>query len=154
MKGIIFIFLRLSSLEIVIDSVRIKNKQHYNLLEMTCYLRWHVTWDDMLLEMTCILVGVFLPFYSFLCTIVDMDFLGGCRGRYSMIYNPPIKSVPITTRVVISNLAHCEVYSIQLYVIKFVSDLWQVGGFLQVFLFPTPIKLTATIQLKCSWKCR
>ena len=32
--------------------------------------------------------------------------------------------------------------------IKFVSDLWQVGGFLQVFLFPSPIKLTATIKLK------
>jgi hypothetical protein len=31
---------------------------------------------------------------------------------------------------------------IQHYVIKFVSDLQQVGGFLQ---FPPPIKLTATI---------
>jgi hypothetical protein len=30
-------------------------------------------------------------------------------------------------------------------VIKFVSDLWQVGGFLQVIWFPPPIKLTATI---------
>jgi len=32
--------------------------------------------------------------------------------------------------------------AIQHYVIKFVSDLWQVGGFLR---FPSPIKLTATI---------
>jgi hypothetical protein len=31
------------------------------------------------------------------------------------------------------------------YVIKFVSDLRQVGGFLWVLLFPSPIKLTATI---------
>jgi hypothetical protein len=38
-----------------------------------------------------------------------------------------------------------EVYSIKRYVIKFVSDLRQVGGFLR---FPTPIKLTATIYLK------
>ena len=38
-----------------------------------------------------------------------------------------------------------EVYSIQHYVIKFVSDLRQVGGFLWVLRFPTPIKLTATI---------
>jgi len=30
-------------------------------------------------------------------------------------------------------------------VIKFFSDLRQVGGFLQVLWFPTPIKLTATI---------
>ena len=28
-----------------------------------------------------------------------------------------------------SNLIHNEVYSIQQYVIKFVSDLWQVSGF-------------------------
>jgi hypothetical protein len=44
-----------------------------------------------------------------------------------------------------SNPVHGEVYSIQHYVIKFVSDLWQVGGFLQVLRFPPPIKLTATI---------
>jgi hypothetical protein len=36
--------------------------------------------------------------------------------------------------------AHCEVYSIQHYVIKFVSDLRQVGGFLRVHRFPPPIK--------------
>ena len=35
-----------------------------------------------------------------------------------------------------SNTAHGEMYSIQLYVIKFVSDLLKVGGFLQVFWFP------------------
>jgi len=38
-----------------------------------------------------------------------------------------------------------EVYSIQHYVIKFVSDLRQVCGFLRVLRFPPPIKLTATI---------
>ena len=32
--------------------------------------------------------------------------------------------------------------------IKFVSDLWQVCGFLRVLRFPPPIKLTATILLK------
>jgi hypothetical protein len=36
-------------------------------------------------------------------------------------------------------------YSIQHYVIKFVNDLRQVGGFLPVLRFPPPIKLTATI---------
>jgi hypothetical protein len=30
--------------------------------------------------------------------------------------------------------------------IKFVSDLWQVGGFLRVLLFPQPIKLTTTLS--------
>ena len=57
----------------------------------------------------------------------------------------PVQSVPITTKVESLNLAHGEVYVIQHYVIKFVSDLRQVGGFLQVLRFPPPIKLTATI---------
>jgi len=35
----------------------------------------------------------------------------------------PVQSVPITTKVVSSNLVHGEVYLIQHYVIKFVSDL-------------------------------
>jgi hypothetical protein len=39
-----------------------------------------------------------------------------------------MQSVPIITKVVSSNPAHGEVYSIQHYVIKFVSDLQQVGG--------------------------
>jgi hypothetical protein len=56
--------------------------------------------------------------------------------------------VPIITNIVNSNPAHGEVYSIQYYVIKFVSDLRQVDGFLRVFQFPPPIKLTATIYLK------
>ena len=34
-----------------------------------------------------------------------------------------------------------EVYAIQHYVIKFVKDLRQVGGFLRVPQFPPPIKL-------------
>ena len=34
----------------------------------------------------------------------------------------------------------CEVYSIQQYVIKFVGDLRQIGGFLRVLMFPPPKK--------------
>jgi hypothetical protein len=37
--------------------------------------------------------------------------------------------------VVSSNPAHGEVYSIQHYIIKFVSELQQVGGFLWVLRF-------------------
>ena len=40
---------------------------------------------------------------------------------------------------------HDEVYSIQHYVIEFVSDLWQFSVFLWVLRFPPPIKLTAKI---------
>jgi hypothetical protein len=43
-----------------------------------------------------------------------------------------MQSMPITRKVVNSNPAHGEVYSIQHYVIKFVSDLRQVGGFLRL----------------------
>ena len=41
-----------------------------------------------------------------------------------------------------------QVYLIQHYVIKFVSDLWQVNGFLRVLQFPPPIKLNITIELQ------
>jgi hypothetical protein len=36
----------------------------------------------------------------------------------------PVQSVHITTIVVSLNIAHADVYSIQYYVIIFVSDLW------------------------------
>ena len=54
-----------------------------------------------------------------------------------------MQSVPITTTVVSLTSAHGEMYSIKHYVIKFVSDLQQVSGFLR---FPPPIKLTTTFQ--------
>ena len=56
-----------------------------------------------------------------------------------------MSSVPISTNVVSSNPAHGEVYSMQHYVKRFVIDMRQVCGFLQVLRFPPPIKLTATI---------
>ena len=56
----------------------------------------------------------------------------------------PMQSVPITTNIVSSNPTLGEVYSIQHYLIKFVSDLRQVGDFPRVVRFPPPIKLTAT----------
>jgi hypothetical protein len=54
------------------------------------------------------------------------------------------QSVPITTKVVNSNPTHGEVYLIQHYVIKFVSDLRKVSGFLR---FIPPIKLTTMIDI-------
>ena len=48
-------------------------------------------------------------------------------------------------KVVSLNAAQVKVYSIQHYVIKFVSDLRQVGGFVRVFRFPPATKLTAMI---------
>jgi hypothetical protein len=59
----------------------------------------------------------------------------GRRGRDRMVvgFSTTVQSVPITTNVVSSNPVHGRVYSIQHYVIKFVNDLRQVGGFIQVF---------------------
>jgi hypothetical protein len=54
-----------------------------------------------------------------------------------------MQPVPVITKVV--SLNHGEMYLIQHYVIKFVSDLSQVGGFLRALRFPPPIKLTVTI---------
>ena len=63
-----------------------------------------------------------------------------------------MQSVSITTNVVSSNPVHGEVYSIQHYVVNFVSDLRQVGGFLWVLRFPPLNKtpLTKPNQLQCS----
>ena len=47
-----------------------------------------------------------------------------------------VQSVPITTKAMSSKSVHGEVYSMQHYVIKFVSDLRQVGGYLRVLRFP------------------
>jgi hypothetical protein len=46
------------------------------------------------------------------------------------------------TKVVSSNSANGEVYSMERYVIKFVSDLRQIGGFPRL---PPPKHLTATL---------
>jgi len=49
------------------------------------------------------------------------------------------------TKVMSSNPVNGEVYSIQHYMIKNVSDLREVGGSLRLLRFPPPIKLTVTI---------
>jgi hypothetical protein len=76
--------------------------------------------------------------------ILDISKCRGRRGRDRMV-------VGFTTTYAISAYHHrcCEFESqsgrgVQ-HVIKFVSDLRQVGGFLQVHWIPPPITLTATI---------
>ena len=56
-----------------------------------------------------------------------------------------ITAYDIITKVVSLNPVHGEVHLIQLYVIKFVSDLRQIDGFLRVLQFPPQIKLIGTI---------
>ena len=59
--------------------------------------------------------------------------------RFTITYEISAWSV---TKVLSSNSANGEVHSMERYVIKFVSDLRQIGGFPR---FPPPNKLTATI---------
>jgi hypothetical protein len=54
----------------------------------------------------------------------------GRRGRDRMV-----QSVTITTKIVSSNSSHGDAYSLQLYMIKFVSDLRQFCGFIWVHLY-------------------
>jgi len=64
----------------------------------------------------------------FLFTFILNCHLRGHRGRDGII-QLLMQSLPITTNFVSSNPAHGEVYSIHQYVIKFVSNLWQVSDF-------------------------
>ena len=56
---------------------------------------------------------------------------GSC-GHDHIEIQLPVHSVPITTHVMRLNPDHGKVYLIKHNVIKFVSDLQQVGGFLRV----------------------
>ena len=49
----------------------------------------------------------------------------GCRDRMVVGFTITVQSVPITTKVMSLNHVQGEVYSIQHYEIKFVSDLRQ-----------------------------
>jgi hypothetical protein len=60
-----------------------------------------------------------------------------------------VQSVPISTKVASLNPAHGEMYLIPQYVIKFVSDFQQVGGFLRVIRFPPSIH-----QAKKKFNCK
>jgi hypothetical protein len=91
-------------------------------------IRLQQTYMEILIVISSMLKYLLLIFYH--CVRHDLDL------------QLPVQSVPIITKVVSSNHAHGEVYSIQHYVIKFASDLRQVSGFLW---FSPPIKLTATI---------
>ena len=61
----------------------------------------------------------------------------------------PLQSVHITTKVVISNSVHGEVYSMHHYMIKFVSDLHDVTEILLKVALNT-INLTLTQLISCN----
>jgi hypothetical protein len=74
------------------------------------------------------------------------ELFSGITPVSQQISSISVQSVPIITKVMSSSLVHGDVYSIHncvIILIKFVSDLRQVAGFLLLLRFPPPIKLTA-----------
>ena len=88
--------------------------------------------------LVCVWVGVVVCVGGCWCVVVVMIV------RY-LDLQLPMQSVSIINKDVISIPAHGEMYSIQQYVIKFVSDLPQDGCFLLVLRFTPEIKLNTTI---------
>jgi hypothetical protein len=73
----------------------------------------------------------------------------GSHGSDRMVHLP-VQPAPFSTNYVSSNPAHhAEVYSTQQYVIKFVSDLWQVYGFSVYSGFLHKYNWTCDIAIAC-----
>ena len=68
-------------------------------------------------------------------------------SHHRWIYNYLCNQWLSTLKVVSSNPAHVELYAIQHYMIKFVSDLQQVGGFLYTTLYDKVCQWFATSRL-------
>ena len=78
-------------------------------------IRWDVLWDCVVL-----LSGINISHANSEAVMVVILWL--------LDLPQPMQSVPITSKVVSSNSSHNKVFSIQHYLIKFVSDLRQGGG--------------------------
>jgi hypothetical protein len=93
-------------------------------------------------------------YWTFMFSLVSIKFKASSWSWsygswiYNYLCNQCLSPPKLWVRIALMTI-HDDVYSIQHYVIKFVSDLWQVCGFLWVLRFPPPIKLTDTIY--CNW---
>ena len=74
--------------------------------------------------------------------IYNLQFNNWSKQNKGLDLQLPVHSVPIITKIMSSNPAHGEIYSIPHYVIQFISDLQQS---VRVLPFPPPIKLTTMI---------
>jgi hypothetical protein len=72
-----------------------------------------------------------------------------CSWSYSSVFTTTYISVPITSKVVSSNPAHGDVYSIQQYVIKFVSDLRRAYPFRFLLNHKCSSRVTTNVLLSC-----
>jgi hypothetical protein len=84
----------------------------------------------------------FLGFFFFIATSSDLQFRQFIFNVLYVLIDCCLKRTRFTTNFKSVNLLSKFGRSYKHYVIKFVSDLRQVGGFLWVLQFPLPIKLT------------
>jgi len=95
--------------------------------------------------MVCIVIGCFWLYLLTYGIISTSCFIEDRRGRDRIV---------VEFTIIVYHCNSCEFEPCSWWcvldttlLIKFVSDLWQVDGFLRVLRFPPPIKLTATIFL-------
>ena len=133
-------------------NIKITHGTQFSFINKTIYYIDHsnfkiklVFWniEDLLLFISFFIVFHILIFFH-LCTCQKLKVITYFMFLVVIVWQFDLQ-VLITINVVISNSAHDEDYLMQHYVIKFVSDLRLVSGFLWVLWFPPPIKLTATI---------
>jgi hypothetical protein len=74
--------------------------------------------------------------------VIGTDCIGSCKSNYHTITT---SRRPLYLLNMVLEFESRSRRGVQHYVIKFVSDLQKVGGFLWVLRFPPPIKLTTTI---------
>jgi hypothetical protein len=80
------------------------------------------------------------------CLILELDRI--------VVLQLTVQLVSITTKVVSWNPVHGEVYSIQYYVIKFVSDLLQVGGYVSCIRWTKTGKRWMVIMINRTYQSR
>jgi hypothetical protein len=104
--------------------------------------------------------------------VIGTDCIGSCKSNYHMITTTmaPVIFWSIYGNKFFDTIIHLNYINFQkkilkgilsfmgmctrynIYVIKFVSCLRQIGGVFCVLWFPSPIKLTVTIELRYCWK--
>ena len=88
---------------------------------------------------------IYCVYTAFLFMLYSCIYLNDILCLHSILIS--ICCTAIYTKVMSSKTVHGEVYSIQHCVIKFISDLLQVDGFLRVLRFHSPLKLTVMILI-------
>ena len=104
--------------------------------------RWSkgATWND-----------VMVYFYLLFISLYSVLVLNVNHHNFYLDLQLPMHSVTITTNAMSSHPTHGEVYLMQIDVIKFVSDLRQVSGFLRTLRYLSPIIYTHCDDIQCSW---